>query len=53
MSRYLTKCLSKVLLIIVFTVKNYLNKYCDDVYSTSSLNKMWILTNYKACSDLL
>lgn len=49
-SKCSTKHLSKVLTTILSTVKDGLQKYCDEIYSTSGVNQMWILKNSK---DLL
>ena len=45
-----TKHLSQKLTHILSTVKDGLQKYCDEIYSTSGVNQMWILKNSK---DLL
>ena len=49
-SRCTTKPLSKILTSILTTVKEGLQKYCEEVYATSGVNQMWILKNSK---DLL
>ena len=49
-SKCSTKPLSKILTSILTTVKESLQKYCDEVYSTTGVNQMWILKNSK---DLL
>ena len=46
-SKCLTKHLSKVLTTILSTVKDGLQKFCDEIYSTSDVNQMWILKNSK------
>ena len=42
-----TKPLSKILTTILTTVKEGLQTYCEEVYSTSGVNQMWILKNSK------
>ena len=36
---------------ILTTVKDGLKKYCDDIYSHSGINQMWILKNSKELLD--
>ena len=49
-SKCSTKPLSKILTLILTTIKEGLQTYCEKVYSTSGVNQMWILKNSK---DLL
>ena len=46
-----TKPLSKLLTTILTTVKDGLKKYCDVIYSHSSIYQVWILKNSKELLD--
>lgn len=45
LSRCLTKHPSEVLTTIFLTVRDGLQKHCDDILSTSVVSEMWILKN--------
>ena len=51
-SKCSTKPLSKILTLILTTIKEGLQTYCDKVYSTSGVNQMWILRNSKGSSRI-
>ena len=52
-SKCSTKPLSKILTLILTTIKEGLQTYCEKVYSTSGVNQMWILKNSKELLETL
>ena len=52
-SKCTTKSLSKILTILLATIKQGLIRYCQTVYETSGVNHMWILKNSKDLLDAM